>query len=206
MIFQDKTDMSYIQTFLFGLTLAISIGPIAILILNQSINCGLKNGALCGLGAATADLTYAIVAFTAGSFIFHFLKEENDIISFVSSGVLILFSIWMMYTTLRKKPGHNANKYGLTCRFPFVTTYGLTIGNPLTIVVFAGFAGMVSGGGKGHILIHVLSIFIASLSVQLLIAFVGSKLAHFISRPSTIKYFNLVSALGIGLFGISKLI
>jgi len=53
--------MPYIQTFIFGITLAISIGPIAILILNRSMNCGLKNGVLSGLGAATADLTYALV-------------------------------------------------------------------------------------------------------------------------------------------------
>ncbi len=198
--------MSYIQTFLFGLTLAISIGPIAILILNQSINCGLRNGALCGLGAATADLSYAVVAFTAGSYLFPLLEKQKEIIPLLSSLVLILFGIWMIYVTLKKKSGDNTGKYSLTCKFPFATTYGLTIANPLTIIVFAGLAGLVSGGGIGHIIFHALSIFVASLSVQMLIAFAGSKLARFFSRPSTLMYFNLVSALGIMLFGISKLV
>ncbi len=46
---RHKNNMSYLQTFVFGITLAIAIDPIAILILNRSINCGFKNGALCGL-------------------------------------------------------------------------------------------------------------------------------------------------------------
>ncbi len=95
--------MSYIQTFIFGITLGLSIGPIAILILNQSINCGFKNGAFCGIGAATADLTYAIIAFTSGSFLLPLLKSQTDNIPLVSAAILIVFSLWMIYTTFKKK-------------------------------------------------------------------------------------------------------
>ncbi len=196
--------MSYFQTFLFGLTLAISIGPIAILILNQSVNCGLKNGLLCGLGAASADFTYAIIAFSAGKFIFSLLEKQKEIIPVVSSSVLILFGLWMIFTTLKKKSGKDRGKYSLTCKFPLATTYGLTMANPLTILVFAGFAGLMSGEGEDHILLHALILFMASLSVQLLIAFAGSKLALFFTRPSTLLYFNLASACGIMIFGILR--
>lgn len=198
--------MSYFQTFIFGITLAISIGPIAILILNQSINCGLRNGALCGLGAATADFTYAIVAFTTGSFLFPLLESQKECIPLVSSAVLIIFSLWMIYTTLKKRSSNNDGKYSLTCKWPFITTYGLTIANPLTIIVFAGFAGLLTSDGEGNIFLYALVIFIASLLVQMLIAIAGSKLARFFSRPTTLLYFNLASSLGIMLLGISKLL
>lgn len=197
--------MSYIQTFIFGISLAISIGPIAILILNQSINCGFKNGALCGLGAATADLTYALVAFTAGGFLFPLLERRKESIPLVSSAVLVIFSLWMMYSTLRKRSSDNDRKYALTCKWPFIITYGLTIANPLTIVAFAGFAGLQTSKGPGNILMHALIIFVASLLVQILIALGGSKLANFFSRPTTLLYFNLASSFCIMLFGISKL-
>jgi threonine/homoserine/homoserine lactone efflux protein len=54
------------EAFLFGFTLAIAVGPIAILIFNQTINCGLKTGIFSALGAASADLTYAILTFSSG--------------------------------------------------------------------------------------------------------------------------------------------
>jgi threonine/homoserine/homoserine lactone efflux protein len=197
--------MSYIQTFIFGITLAISIGPIAILILNQSINCGLRNGAWCGLGAATADFSYAIVTFTIGGLLIPLIENQKEIIPIVSSAVLVIFSLWMIYTTLKKQSSEKKSKYSLTCKYPFLTTYGLTIANPLTIVVFAGYAGVLTSDEEANIYIHALIIFIASLSVQMLIAFAGSKLAIFFSRPKTLLYFNLASALGIMLLGISKL-
>jgi len=198
--------MSYIQTFIFGITLAISIGPIAILILNQGINCGLRNGVLCGIGAATADFTYAIVAFTIGGLLIPLIENQKEIIPIVSSAVLIIFGLWMIYTTLKKKSSEKKDKYSLTCKYPFVTTYGLTIINPLTIVVFAGFAGLLTSDGEINIFIHALVIFIASLLVQMLIAFAGSKLAALFSRPKNLLYFNLASAFGIMVLGISKLL
>ncbi len=198
--------MSYIQTFIFGITLGLSIGPIAILILNQSINCGFKNGAFCGIGAATADLTYAIIAFTSGSFLLPLLKSQTDNIPLVSAAILIVFSLWMIYTTFKKKDSDNGGKYSLTCKFPFMTTYGLTMANPLTIIVFVGFAGLLTSDTNGNIFLHALVIFIASLLVQMLIAIAGSKLARFFSKPTTLLYFNLASSLGIMLLGISKLL
>jgi arginine exporter protein ArgO len=78
--------------------------------------------------------------------------------------------------------------------------------NPLTIIVFVGFAGLLTSDTNGNIFLHALVIFIASLLVQMLIAITGSKLARFFSKPTTLLYFNLASSLGIMLLGISKLL
>lgn len=198
--------MSYIGTFLFGITLAISIGPIAILILNQSINCGLKNGALCGLGAASADFTYAIVAFTMGSLMIPFLEGQKEVIPYISSAVLIIFGLWMLYTSVKTKAVAKEGRIPLTCKLPFFTTYGLTIANPLTIIVFAGFVGLVGADGGGNIFMHAIIIFVASLLIQMLIAIAGSRLSQLFSKPSTLLYFNIASSIGIMLFGISQLL
>jgi threonine/homoserine/homoserine lactone efflux protein len=197
--------MPYFQTFLFGITLAISIGPIAILILNRSMNCGLRNGLLCGLGAAMADLTYAIVAFSAGHFFFPYLEVRKESIPWVSAAVLVIFGLWMFYSTLKNRSSASNRKYSLNCNWPFITTYGLTIANPLTIIVFAGFSGLIISADASNIFLHALVIFIASLIIQTLIALAGNKLAHFITKPSTLLYFNLASSFGIMLIGISKL-
>lgn len=176
------------------------------MILNQSINCGLKNGALCCLGAATADFTYAMVAFTTGGFFFSLLDNKKEIIPIVSSAILIIFSFWMIYSTLKKQTSKHNREYTLVCKYPFITTYGLTIASPMTIIVFTSFVGLINPEIGNGIYLHAFVIFIASLFIQLLIAFLGSKLANFISKPSTLLYFNLASGIGIMLFGISKLV
>lgn len=197
--------MPYIQTFIFGITLAISIGPIAILILNRSMNCGLKNGVLSGLGAAMADFTYAMVAFSAGQFLSTYLEVRKESIPLVSASVLIIFSLWMFYSTIKNRSSDHNRKYSFTCNWPFLTTYGLTVANPLTIIVFTGFSGLIISESTGNIFLHAIVILIASLLIQTLIALAGNKLAHLITKPSTMLYFNLASSLGIMLLGISKL-
>ncbi|MEE8357628.1 MAG: LysE family transporter [Anaerolineales bacterium] len=197
--------MSYIQTFIFGITLAISIGPIAILILNRSMNCGLRNGLLSGLGAAMADFSYALVAFSAGHFFFPYLELQQENIPLVSAAVLVIFSLWMFYSSFKNRPSNDNQKYSLNCKWPFLTTYGLTMANPLTIVVFTGFSGLIISESTGNIFLHAIVILIASLIIQTLIALAGNKLAHIITKPSTLLYINLASSLGIMLIGISKL-
>jgi len=197
--------MPYIQTFIFGITLAISIGPIAILILNRSMNCGLKNGVLSGLGAAMADFTYAIVAFSAGKFLSTYLEVRKESIPLVSAAVLVVFSLWMFYSTIKNRSSDKNQKHSFTCNWPFLTTYGLTVANPLTIIVFTGFSGLIISESSGNIFLHAIVILIASLIIQTLIALAGNKLAHLITKPSTLLYFNLTSSLGIMLLGISKL-
>ena len=93
----------------------------------------------------------------------------------------------------------------LVCRKPLAITYGLTIANPLTIIVFIGFAGLLNSDIESKLFLHAIVIFIASLIIQMMIAIIGSRLAHFISKPTTLLYFNLASAFGIMIFGISKL-
>ena len=65
-------------SFFFGLSLALAIGPIAILIINQSVNCGTFTGILSGLGAALADFTYALVTFTFGAYLERQIGENNE--------------------------------------------------------------------------------------------------------------------------------
>jgi len=197
--------VSIIQTFIFGITLALSIGPIAILILNRSINCGLKNGVLSGLGAALADLTYAVIAFAAGQFIFPYLEHRKDSIPLISGAVLVIFSLGMIFTTLKNRSDENNQQDSISCKWPLITTYGLTLANPLTIVVFTGFSGLLMADGVKNIYLHAFVVFIASLIIKTLIALTGNKLAHFITKRSTLFYFNLASSLGIMLMGLSKL-
>jgi threonine/homoserine/homoserine lactone efflux protein len=50
------------KAFVFGAVVAGSIGPIALLIFGIAVRQGFAAGAFAGLGAALADLLYALAA------------------------------------------------------------------------------------------------------------------------------------------------
>lgn len=56
----------FLKTLVFGATLAIAIGPIGLLIIDHAARGGLRMGLSSALGAASGDLTYALVALAAG--------------------------------------------------------------------------------------------------------------------------------------------
>ena len=195
-----------IAAFLFGLTLAISIGPIAILIINQSINCGIRAGIACGFGAALADFTYALVAFKLGSFLQHFIAGKEVVFQIASSLVLSAFGIWMVFSSLKLFNKHKkaGDSLPLVCRKPLMTTYLLTIANPLTIIVFSGISGQMQISTNTDIIIRSILLFSGSLAVQLFLATLGIGLRRFFYRPKVLTSLNILSGIGIIVLSIVK--
>jgi len=63
------------KAFVFGVIVAGAIGPIALLIFGTGARQGFAAGAFAGLGAALADLLYALAAFLAGALVLPSLAE-----------------------------------------------------------------------------------------------------------------------------------
>jgi threonine/homoserine/homoserine lactone efflux protein len=199
--------MDILKAFLFGFTLAISVGPIAILIINQSINFGLLNGVKCGMGAALADYFYAFVSFIGGHLIFNLLQNHKNVITLVSSLVLIAFGLWMVYQAWRKLKNvemqSRISSTVLSTR-PFATTFALTIVNPLTVVVFMGLSGQYQNLTMTKVALVATAVFLGSLVVQLLLALFGSQMAILLKNNKVLVYMNIISGLAIMGFGVMK--
>ncbi len=132
--------MASLTALLFGATVAIAIGPIALLIANVSASAGLGAGVRSAFGAAVGDFTFAVVAFLAGSFATSALIAHRHFISILGSLVLLAFGIWLAMRALRGTGQvRHALPEGVLTR-PLQTTYVLTLANPLTILAFVGFA------------------------------------------------------------------
>lgn len=195
-----------IAPFLFGLTLAMSIGPIAILIINQSINCGIRAGISCGFGAAFADFTYALIAFQLGSFLQRFISGKEVAFQIASSLVLLAFGVWMVFSSLKRfnKNKEAGDSLPLVCRRPLMTTYLLTLANPLTIIVFSGVSGQMQLSTGTDIIIGSSLLFSGSLVVQLCLATLGIGLRRFFYRPNVLTSLNILSGIGIIVLSIIK--
>jgi threonine/homoserine/homoserine lactone efflux protein len=205
--------MDSLKAFVFGVTLAVAVGPIAILIINRGLVYGFRSGMLCGVGAALADLTYALVAFTVGSIIVSYLNMNQVYFSWLASGVLILFGVWMLMGSLRKSDtatNQNASAFQKGDFGYLTSTYLLTVVNPLTIVAFVGFSGQLvkPDFGVWQVLNMSIAIFLGSVIIQILLATFGASLGRYMKNPKTIQVLNIISSLsiiGFGVLGILKM-
>jgi threonine/homoserine/homoserine lactone efflux protein len=192
-----------LKAFCFGMTIAAAIGPIALLIVNYSMAHGLRHGLRSALGAAGADFSYALVAFLAGHRAAR-LVEARWFLEVVAGIGLVLFGAWLAVVALRRRVpvGPSVAASGARVR-PLLTTYMLTLINPLTLVAFLGLAPQLPLGGSSWNAAGLAgALFAGSLVVQSLLALAGAGLGRSVTRPEVIRTLNVASGIGIALFGI----
>ena len=194
------------HAFVFGFSLAIAIGPIALLIVHNGVNHGLRMAVLAALGAASADLIYAWLAFAIGSEVINTLTAYEDFIRASSALLLIAIGAWLVWKTLRFRAADpNATPAHRTAP-GFWVTLGLTLSNPLTLVIFFGFAGQLSpGGDSSSTTYYALCVFVGSLVVQLALALLGASIGKWLANTRVIGVLNFASGIAIVAFGVSGL-
>lgn len=189
------------SAFLFGVTIAIALGPIALLIVSVSANAGLQSGLRSAAGAAAADLTYALLAFAIGYRLAPLIKSEQSKLGVIASLVLIGFGLWMVVVALRRLKAPQAGSTGVLRR-PFLQTYALTAGNPLTLVLFAGFAVQLPlADSLARVFWFGGLVALGSLLVQMTLAVGGATLGRLLGQGQRLVILNIVSGLGITAFG-----
>ncbi len=135
-----------------GFCLAAPVGPIAALCVQRTISKSFLSGLLSGLGAAAADAFYGMVAAFGATIVSEFLIAERSWMQRVGGVILIFMGIRLFLTKIKnengKKPNGN-NGRGLTG--DFISTFLLTLTNPMTFVAFAAvFATMGIGAVRGR--------------------------------------------------------
>ncbi len=184
-----------------GLAVAVPLGAIGVLIVDLGIRAGFRPAFLAGLGTATADGLYAVVAAVAGAAVGGVLSPAQHVIRLVAAGVLAVVAI-VGLRSLRRPPGRRAAVpagHRLVLRF-----VALTAVNPTTAATFAGL--MIGLPALAHASARVLFVagaFTASLAWQSALAAGGALLGHRLSprarTTTTLAGQLLVLALAIRL-------
>jgi len=118
-----------------GLAVSIPLGPLGILCIQRTVNKNWKSGIFSGIGIATADTMYAFVAGFSLSIIIDFIRKYELYFKFVGLFVLILLGIYIF----RSNPTKQIQKYkrkGSSHLQDFLTTFLITLSNPLSVFVF----------------------------------------------------------------------
>lgn len=120
-----------------GLCTSIPVGPIAILIIQRTLQKGRLHGFFSGLGAATSDTFYALLALLGLSVVLSFIQDNKLIIQIVGSAVMMLFGIYIFF----QNPAKNIekSKTDKTSYWQeYFTSFILTLSNPLMIFLYLG--------------------------------------------------------------------
>ncbi len=123
-----------------GFSVAAPVGPIGVLCIRRSLAEGRWIGFATGLGAATADTLYGVVAAFGLTAISGFLLGHKPLLAVL--GGLFLCALGMK-AFFSRPPGNGAEAPGSRMSAAYLSTLLLTISNPATILsflaVFAGF-------------------------------------------------------------------
>ncbi len=148
-----------------GIIIAVPAGPVGVLCIRRTILHGRLAGLLSGLGAATADAVFGIIAGFGLTFVADLLLGYQDWLRLGGAGFLLYIGI----SALRADPLADARSQ----RDPesliadYASTFALTITNPITILAFLaifagiGFTGDAATLGRAAIL--VLGVWLGSL-------------------------------------------
>lgn len=194
---------TFIRAFIIGISIAAPVGPIGVLCIRRTLANGRLAGFLSGMGAASADMVYgAIAAF--GLTAITSLLVDNAIWLKIVGGVFLLY---LGIKTFREKPADHAAQADQNGLFGmYVSTFFLTITNPMTILAFAAiFAGTMVGEKFTSPLVVVAGVFAGSATWWLALSFGVNTMRNRLTQVHMI-WINRASGVIITAFGVFALV
>ena len=148
-----------------GFLASIPLGPIGVLCIQRTLQKGRLAGFISGIGAATSDTIYAIIAGFSLSYIVTFIEKQSFWLQLVGAVILIILGIHIFRSNpavqLRK---HRRGESNLL--HDYISTFLLTISNPLAVFIFiaffAGFGVVNPDAGLIGQLIMIIGVFIGA--------------------------------------------
>jgi threonine/homoserine/homoserine lactone efflux protein len=188
------------KAFAFGVVVAAAIGPIALLIFGTGARQGFAAAAFAGLGAALADLAYALAAFMSGALLLPMLAAHETAIRAGAAVLLVALGAWMLIGELKAGGAITAPRPAASA---FLPTFGLTIVNPMTFVMFAGIVPQLPVAGSfANAAQLALALAAGSGAVNVAIGGFGAAIGQALPGPGWRRAITAAAAAGIIAFGV----
>jgi len=192
----------FLRAFIIGISIAAPVGPIGVLCIRRTLSDGKIAGFLSGMGAASADMVYGAIAAFGLSAISNLLVDNAFWMRLLGGG----FMLYLGVKTFLEKPAEQAARTRQGGAFSiYLSTFFLTITNPMTILSFAAiFAGTMAGFKISSPLVMVAGVFSGSATWWLVLSF-GIGFFRERLRPTHMAWINRVSGIVIVAFGVIAL-
>jgi threonine/homoserine/homoserine lactone efflux protein len=192
-----------LRGFVLGFAVAASPGPIFFLCLRRTLLRGRLYGLVSGLGVATADSLYAAVAAFGLAAVTTAVAGGRRPLAVIGGAALIAIGARILLQR-RQEPSRAVATTGAGLAWAYLSTFGLTITNPATIVSFAALAatlGLGAGSGIVQPAELVAGVLIGSAAWWCVLAFGASSQRRRLA-PSVIRGINTFSGLAIAILGM----
>ncbi len=140
----------FLRGFIIGFSIAAPVGPIGVLCIRRTLADGRAYGFVSGLGAASADAFFGIIAALGLTLVSSFLIDQANGLRLIGGAYLCYLGV----KTFRARPADRAvTAQGRGLLGAYTSTLFLTVTNPLTIFAFAAIlAGLGAGAANGNAL------------------------------------------------------
>ncbi len=196
----------FLRGLAIGFSIAAPVGPIGVLCIRRTLAEGRTSGFVSGLGAATADGLYGAVAGLGLTFLSNLLIQQQLWIRVVGGLFLCALGLKIFLASPARE---DAPVQGRGLAASYLSTFVLTLTNPMTILAFAAiFAGLgigSTGGNLGSAAVLVAGVFAGSAAWWLLLSGAVGLFRRSIGLTG-IQWINRISGLIITAFGIGVLI
>ena len=188
-----------------GFSIAAPVGPIGLLCIRRSLHDGRIAGFVSGLGAASADTLYGLLAAFSLTALTDLLVDQRAAFQLLGG----LFLLYLGIQTLRARPpAPAAERLAPNLLSAYFTTFVLTATSPVTILAFVGiFAGLGLGATPGSTfttLRLILGVFVGSAAWWLILSSSASLLGRKL-QSGGLRTLNLISGTIILAFGLWQL-
>lgn len=132
------------QGIVLGFSIAAPVGPIGVLCIRRSLQNGFKSGLASGLGAASADAVYGTIAAAGLTIAADFLVKQQTWLGLLGGAFLLYLGV----QTFRDSPSEmdGEEKKANSLIGDYLSTFLLTLSNPITIFSFIALFGGLSSG------------------------------------------------------------
>lgn len=187
---------------LIGFSIAAPVGPIGVLCIRRTLADGRLVGLVSGLGAATADAIYGVIAAYGLTLISAILIGQSFWFRLIGGIFLIYLGT---KTALAQPADHAAEAEARGLASAYLSTVVLTLTNPATILSFAAvFAGLGLASAQGDRLSAAILVFGVFLGSALWWLFLSSGVSLLRTKFNAhgLRWLNRISGLVLISFGI----
>ena len=144
-LFEVSTLELFVKGLLVGILASAPMGPVGILCIQRTLQKGRRYGLVTGAGAALSDIIYALITGLGMSFVMDFINNEQTLfwLKLVGSVMLFIFGLYMFRTDPKKCLRPTPKKKG-TLMDNFVTSFLVTLSNPLIIFLFTALFALLT--------------------------------------------------------------
>lgn len=192
----------FIKGVVMGLLGSIPLGPIGVLCIQRTLSKKFRSGFYSGLGAASADTIFAIIAIFFYSIVMSFIESRMQLMT-LFGGIVIMAIGMSIY--FKKSHLHIRNNRAKSNNYykDFFSTMGLTIANPAYILVFLALFATVGVDNQSLSLLNgvlvIFGVFCGATLWWLTLTYIINKIRRKF-RPRHLVIINKVA--GIVIFGL----